>query len=555
MNKAYILLILLLSAFAMVACSTPKKFTVTFDSNGGSNVASQTIEEFGLVVEPNDPTFQGFNFIHWYLDNESLAYDFSNPVKSDLTLTAKWEEITIENGRQHAAYYEPGTALIEDTTVVYINFDGFAKYYLDDMFADDTYESTLESVMAEGVYFENLRTILPSITNPLQNAILSGSTTAITHNVYRYWDRSNNIVIQQQRENAAPRITELAYDAGIKSASVAHYLAGEDGFSPTNMNALYINVDNTLPEVIARGSAKNGDYFARFEQAIRLVKGEPIKTYSAGEPVTVTELPKFILIYADDLDAIGHNESNHYGYTVTDSELVRRLNAVNQLKLMDAKLGEFIQAAKDAGKYDNMTFFLTTDHGMHGFGADERGVQSPYTYTKFGALKTALRSIDQSYNVEFLAAGTKASANTSIVAVGMNLNLQLTWKKDISDAELLFVEQQLLKQDYVQDILTRQELEKMGYWTYAADMVIVPSERYNFSSSILGAYAVRAQHDSLHDDANRIPGFIWGKGIKKNVIYEGEAYNYDFGMLMAATLGLQFPNANGIVLDIFEREE
>lgn len=556
MKKIVMLLIVLLSAVGAVACTSTKEYTVTFNSNGGSAVVSQTIEENGLVEEPNDPTNEGFTFVFWYLDSDSEAYDFTTPVTSDITLTAKWEEVTNPVvGRQHADYYVPGTPLIEDTTVVYINFDGFAKYYLDDMFADDTYESTLESLMAEGVYFENLRTTLPSITNPLQNAILSGSTSAITHNVYRYWNRSANEVIQQQRENDAPRLTELAVDAGIKSASVAHYLAGEDGFNPTNMDALYINVDNTTPEVVARGSAKNGDYFARFEQAIKLIKGEPIKTYSAGQPVTVTELPKFILIYADDLDAIGHNESGHYGYTVATSEIQRRNNAVAQLKLMDAKIGEFIQAAKDAGKYDNMTFFLTTDHGMHGFGAEEKGVQSPYTYTKYGALKTALRSIDQTYNVEFLSAGASASASSSIVAVGVNLNIQLTWKKDISDAELLFVEQQLMKLDYVQDVMTRKELEALGYWTYAADMIVVPSERYNFSSSILGAYSVRAQHDSLHDDANRIPGFVWGKGIKKNVIYDGEAYNYDFGMLMAASMGLQFPNANGIVLDIFESEE
>ncbi|HHU24998.1 MAG TPA: hypothetical protein GXZ57_07970, partial [Acholeplasmataceae bacterium] len=44
-----------------------------------------------------------------------------------------------------------------------------------------------------------------------------------------------------------------------------------------------------------------------------------------------------------------------------------------------------------------------------------------------------------------------------------------------------------------------------------------------------------------------------GKGIKQNYRYEGLAYNYDFGVTMAAALGLVIPNANGIVLDVFNR--
>ena len=44
-----------------------------------------------------------------------------------------------------------------------------------------------------------------------------------------------------------------------------------------------------------------------------------------------------------------------------------------------------------------------------------------------------------------------------------------------------------------------------------------------------------------------------GKGIKKNVVFEQRAFNYDFGQTMAAALGLQIPNSNGIVLDVFEK--
>ena len=463
--------------------------------------------------------------------------------------------IPVEVVRENASYFVPGTPIIDDAYVVYINFDGFARYYFDALMEDSSYTPVLSQIMSEGVFFENLRTTLPSITNPLQNAILSGTTSKDTHNVYRYYDRTRNVVVQQARENDAPRITSLVSQAGITSASVSHYLAGEDGYSATDVSKLYVNVDNTLPSVVARGTETYGDHFARFEQAIKLIKGEPITTYSGGTPITLTDLPHFILLYCDDLDAIGHNESSHYGYEVADSEEGRLDNVVQQLKSMDQKLGELIQAAKDHGIYDQMTFFLTTDHGMTGFGDAVRGETSDYRSSKYGALREAIRSFDSRFNLEFVAAGNTPASTSNVVAVGMNLNLQLSWAIDVTDAELEALKTMLLQLDYVYDVKTRSDLEEMGYWTYAADMIIAPAERYTFSSSILSSYSVRAQHDSLQDSSNRVFGVIWGNGIKKDVVYEGEAYNYDFGAMMAAALGLQLPaDISGMVLDIFEQE-
>lgn len=67
--------------------------TVTFDSDGGTAVAPQTVEDGGLAVAPENPTKSGYTFTGWYESAEATtAYDFSTPVKSDLTLTARWEE-------------------------------------------------------------------------------------------------------------------------------------------------------------------------------------------------------------------------------------------------------------------------------------------------------------------------------------------------------------------------------------------------------------------------------------------------------------------------------
>ena len=76
----------------------------------------------------------------------------------------------------------------------------------------------------------------------------------------------------------------------------------------------------------------------------------------------VEELPRLIVFYADDLDALGHNFEDAYGIRRAETEAGRMENVLARLEEMDQELGEFIQACKDAGIYERMTFFLTTDH-------------------------------------------------------------------------------------------------------------------------------------------------------------------------------------------------
>lgn len=63
-------------------------YTVTFQSEGGSEVASQ-IRANTPAPRPADPTKEGYTFIGWY--NGESEWDFETPVTADLTLTAKWQ--------------------------------------------------------------------------------------------------------------------------------------------------------------------------------------------------------------------------------------------------------------------------------------------------------------------------------------------------------------------------------------------------------------------------------------------------------------------------------
>ena len=69
------------------------KYTVTFDTDGGTPVPPAQEVEYGrTAVEPaSAPTKTGYTFDGWYLGNEK--YVFSDAVEQDITLKAKWEAI------------------------------------------------------------------------------------------------------------------------------------------------------------------------------------------------------------------------------------------------------------------------------------------------------------------------------------------------------------------------------------------------------------------------------------------------------------------------------
>ncbi|MCR4947792.1 MAG: InlB B-repeat-containing protein [Treponema sp.] len=126
-----------------ISCQTdyiPQKFTVTFDSDGGTRISSQEIEEGNSAQKPEDPEKDDYDFAGWY-NGESL-FDFSTPISSPITLKAKWSvktytvtfdsdggsEIATKNIEIHKTLTKP-----EDPTKE--NYD-FLGWYIDESLFD-----------------------------------------------------------------------------------------------------------------------------------------------------------------------------------------------------------------------------------------------------------------------------------------------------------------------------------------------------------------------------------------------------------------------------------
>ena len=97
-----------------VQVPTVGKCTITFNTNGGSAVKSQTVKPGGKVTKPANPTKAGHTFKGWYSDKGcKTAFNFNTQVKSNITLYAKWEankvKVTFEaNGGSTVAAQQVG---------------------------------------------------------------------------------------------------------------------------------------------------------------------------------------------------------------------------------------------------------------------------------------------------------------------------------------------------------------------------------------------------------------------------------------------------------------
>lgn len=79
-------------------------YTVSFNTNEGSSVDSQTVESGGRAIMPaTNPTKEGFVFAGWFSDiGLTSEYDFNTTINTDTTIYAKWaKSLNIVYGEMH----------------------------------------------------------------------------------------------------------------------------------------------------------------------------------------------------------------------------------------------------------------------------------------------------------------------------------------------------------------------------------------------------------------------------------------------------------------------
>ena len=74
---------------------TKETYTITFETNGGTNVESVEVEYLD-TVSLKTPSKAGYSFVGWYQDKDlTTKFDSTTKLTSNVTLYAKWEKIVL----------------------------------------------------------------------------------------------------------------------------------------------------------------------------------------------------------------------------------------------------------------------------------------------------------------------------------------------------------------------------------------------------------------------------------------------------------------------------
>ena len=110
-----IVLIAIIAIVVMIIMKNNKKYTITFDTQGGNKIEAIEVKVNETLVLPKNPEKEGYIFLHW-VDEEDKPVSNNFKVTKDMKLIAKWAEPTQELIR--VSFDTDGGSKIEDIVLI-----------------------------------------------------------------------------------------------------------------------------------------------------------------------------------------------------------------------------------------------------------------------------------------------------------------------------------------------------------------------------------------------------------------------------------------------------
>lgn len=212
-----------LTATITILPKAPNKYLVTFDTNGGSSINGEYIEEGNVVTKPTNPTRNGYTFKQWTLNGST--YDFATPITSDITLVAEWTKKETKPNNDPVA---PGCK--------YGNKNYDTKKYILSFYAN----SSSNCAIAKSKYESEIQNL---IDNPLKNDLVAKDANRLLSSLpnfndkYEYGVKTNEVLNTTGKGVVGTQITIYIYEKP-NSTLVATYRIDTKGKRHFSLNTI-----------------------------------------------------------------------------------------------------------------------------------------------------------------------------------------------------------------------------------------------------------------------------------------------------------------------------
>lgn len=373
--------------------------------------------------------------------------------------------------------------------IIYINLDGFSYsyyQYLHHHKLDDGFEKLKE----EGIFFQNLHSGLISITNPMQSAILSGTWSNKTHNFYQHFDKEERKVVKHLRTFDAQNVAELFLESGKTVVSIHQFMLENNPCVKGSKRNNYFVAPN-----------EHSNYLDRFSILYKIIKKEPV--YIGEKEFIYDEFPDLLALYIDDLDSLGHNNSNYQQYPKRKTFRERQKDIQERLLAIQNELMIVKKICVEQNIYDDVIILVTTDHGMTPY----------YGKSSLSLLKETLEKCN--LKVSF---PDDVKEDTDLVLIPISNECSFYFLKPITLGFMKEIREKVLKEDYIDKVLLKQEMMKKYGLDERGPEILVSAKKGNHFSikDYLENYG--ANHDSLDKTSQHIFGMVFGGEIQPRII-------------------------------------
>ena len=213
-----------------------ERYTVTFNSQGGSAVDSQTVNYNETAASPTAPTRTDYEFLGWYTSSAGTEeYEFSTPVTADLTLYAKW-----------GAVY----TLTESGSNIYMSGSGSNTDLgeVKNLLASEDYVIVRNSNGFDGLLVDSTLTVPAGKTLRMEAGLTVGLYSGYTSD---YTDRPGTLTVEGTL--SIEQGIAMQNTSGTSASEIRIAANGSMGISGTGQQSMYGNMANSGTLTVSSG--------------------------------------------------------------------------------------------------------------------------------------------------------------------------------------------------------------------------------------------------------------------------------------------------------------